>query len=466
MKLIQFSMNNLNFSKILFYATIIAVSLIISFGYGLYSGRSRNQIFHFVRGVKSDVELVIHERPNLFKARPIHFLQPARYDGSGVTVNQTGNDREELVFLSGFFENDLELRLIRRNGEIVARWIARFSEIFPDPSHLKNPPATDWNTDIDGAVALPDGSVVFSFEYAGLVKLDRCSDVVWTLAVQSHHSVELAEDGGFWVPGRNFHGTDQISPFPPFNPPFLEDTIMKISNDGTLISQISVPKLFFDNDLELILTSTGEPISSKSIWDNELVHLNKIAELTSDIADDFPLFKAGDLLLSLRKYNIILVVDPIKKTIKWWKNGPWNRQHEPEFIPGGKIIVFNNNIYRSAFGTSWDLSSLDIPRVSNIIELDPVTGKHRIIYGEKHDQELLSVLRGKHELMSHGGLLITEFEGGRILETDTSGQVIWEYINRYNQNEVAELTEARVYPANYFDVTDWSCEANSNQIGN
>ena len=83
---------------------------------------------------------------------------------------------------------------------------------------------------------------------------------------------------------------------------------MKISNDGTLVSQISVPKLFFDNGLELLLTSTGEAISSKSIWDNELVHLNKIAELTSDIADDFPLFKAGDLLLSLRKYNIILIL--------------------------------------------------------------------------------------------------------------------------------------------------------------
>ena len=68
--------------------------------------------------------------------------------------------------------------------------------------------------------------------------------------------------------------------------------------------------------------------------------------------------------------------------------------------------------------------------------------------------------------MSHGGLLITEFEGGRVLETDTPGQVIWEYINRYDQDEVAELTEARVYPVNYFEVTDWSCEANNNQMRN
>ena len=222
--------------------------MLFSFGYGLYSATSRNWIFDFVRSVKSDVETVIDERANIAKTRPMHFLQPARSHGSGVTVNKTGMDREELVFLYGFFENSNELRLIRRNGEIVVRWIVKFSEIFPDPYHLKKPPSTDWNTDIHGAVALPDGSVVFNFEYAGLVKLDRCSDVVWTLALESHHSVELAEEGGFWVPGRNFYDDDQISPFPPFHPPFHDDTIMKISNDGTLISQISVPKIWHEKE--------------------------------------------------------------------------------------------------------------------------------------------------------------------------------------------------------------------------
>ena len=88
-------MKNLNISKILFYATIIAVTLIISFGYGLYSGTYRNWIFNFVRGVKSDVEIVFDERDNLAKTRPKNFLQPARYDGSGVTVNKTGNDNDK-----------------------------------------------------------------------------------------------------------------------------------------------------------------------------------------------------------------------------------------------------------------------------------------------------------------------------------------------------------------------------------
>ena len=399
------------------------------------------------------------EKENLAGTRPKYFLQPARYEGSGVTVNKTGDDNNDLIFISGFFDDSNEIRLIRRNGEAVARWPVKYSEIFPDSSHMEYSPATDWNIDTHGALALPDGSVVFNFEYGGLVKLDRCGKVLWKLSLPSHHSVELAEDGGFWVPGRKVYSAEQPSPFPLLLTPFREDTIMKVADDGTLTTEISVPQLFFDNGLESLLTSTGESMDPNRKWDTEILHLNKIAELKSDIADDFPLFEAGDLLLSLRLYNMILVVDPHTLVIKWWKIGPWKRQHDPEFIPGGKILVFNNNSYSTAFGTP--LNMLDLPTESNILEIDPVTGQHRIIYGEDDNQKLFTLIRGKHEFMSHGGLLITEFEGGRLLETNSSGQIIWEYINRYNEDEIAELTEARIYPASYFDVKNWSCSASN-----
>jgi hypothetical protein len=53
--------------------------------------------------------------------------------------------------------------------------------------------------------------------------------------------------------------------------------------------------------------------------------------------------------------------------------------------------------------------------------------------------------------------LITEFEGGRVFETNRHSEIIWEYVNRYDEETVAEITEARVYPESYFDVSDWSC---------
>ena len=166
-------MKNLDSSKILFYATLGIIALSASFSYGFYSSSSRNWIAGIVNGVKTDITSVFAEKENLTGTRPKFFLQPARYEGSGVTIDKTGND--DLILISGFFDDSNELRLVKRNGEAVARWPVVFSDIFPDPSHMEYPPSTDWNIDTHGAVALPDGSVVFNFEYGGLVKLDRCN---------------------------------------------------------------------------------------------------------------------------------------------------------------------------------------------------------------------------------------------------------------------------------------------------
>jgi len=54
-------------------------------------------------------------------------------------------------------------------------------------------------------------------------------------------------------------------------------------------------------------------------------------------------------------------------------------------------------------------------------------------------------------------LLVTEFEGGRVIETNAAGEVVWEYVNRYSADEVAEINEARLYPENYFAVEEWAC---------
>ena len=450
-------MKNIELSRILFVFTCLSLIFICGIVVGAYQVFSLGILDY----VKDSVVIVYREIRTLTGTKPEHFLQPARYDGDGVTVNDVPEGREELVLLSGFFGETNELRLIRRDGSIVQRWPVQFSKLFPDTSHLVRPPATDWNVDTSGALALPGGSVVFNFTYGGLVKLDRCGEVVWTLQRPTHHSLERAEAGGFWVPSRRNHPKDSPSPFPPFMTPYMEDTLLKISDTGEVLAEISVPGLFYENGLEALLTSSGDLFTSGMIWDNEILHLNKIEELTSDIADDFPDFEAGDLALSLRNYNLVMVVDPDARKIKWWQIGPWYRQHDPEFRPGGTIAIFNNNIYRTVFGDGPDVSAPDIPRVSNVMEVNPATGERRIIYGSKKGQELLSVIRGKVELTPHDGVLITEFEGGRVFETDAAGNVIWEYINRYNSEEVAEIIEARIYPESYFSVSSWSCEGQS-----
>jgi hypothetical protein len=449
-------MKRLDLPKILFYLVLSGAVIGGTFVVGLYSGASRNVLYEAVTGVKDGIEnsvaTLIGEASTISGRTPRHFLQPSRYPRDGVTVNDPANDQRDLILVTGFAGDTNELRLMRRGGDVVARWPVAFSTIFPNPTHLteEQRPATDWNVDLHGALALPDGSVVFNFEWSGLVKLDRCGTVEWTVPRRTHHSVERAESGGFWVPGRRTHQSGP-SPYPPFEPPFWEDTILRVSDDGRVLSEVSMAGILYKNGLGSLLTA-GVRFSTEMEWDQELVHLNKIAELPSAIAGDFPMFEAGDLALSSRDQNLVMVVDKNADKVKWWRIGPWARQHDPEFKAGGTLVIFNNNTYEPADaprrGSQWP---------TNILEIDPATGHHRVLFGGKPGEEMMTVVRGKVELTRQGGMLLTEFEAGRVLETDASGKIVWEYVRHHNAKEVTELTEARVYPADYFTVQDWTC---------
>jgi hypothetical protein len=434
----------------------------IAFAIGLYSGYKQNAVFGLVTGVLTDVKLVYDESHNLLPGGdPTDFLQRARKPGAGVTVNRRANDGK-LVLLAGFFDGGNEVRLVRRDGSAVARWPVRFSRHFPDASHLSRKPGTDRNVDVHGALINPDGSIVFNYEYSGTVKLSKCNETVWVLAHPTHHSVEAAEAGGYWIPGQRLLSGAGLKEFSPFSRlrtdhTFTDDLILRVSEDGRIAEQRSVTRILHDNGLEALLTAGMTNFHPGDIvWDLELVHLNKIAELRSAVAGAFPAFRAGDLAISLRTQNLVLVVDPRDWRVKWHQTGPWLRQHDPRFHADGTISVFNNNAYNFELDRGLR-SNPATPRISNITKVHPATGRAKIVYGGNERQSFLTVIRGKHQPTAEGGFLITEHEAGRVFEVDAQGETVWEFINRYDADRVLELSDALLYPMEYFSVKDWSC---------
>ena len=150
-----------------------------------------------------------------------------------------------------------------------------------------------------------------------------------------------------------------------------------------------------------------------------------------------------------------MVVDPETLHIKWMQIGPWLRQHNPIFHGDGTITVFNNN----AFLVELDGVKLPLDSTvkSNIVRYDFTMNKDKVAYGALPDQHFATVVRGRHEASPNGGFIISEFEGGRVFEVDEDGALVWEYVNGFDEDNVAEITGAAIYPRHYFTDVDWAC---------
>lgn len=423
--------------------------LLLVFVYGVAVGTYQLFPFRILKLGIDSVQQVWAERNMITMARPDDLLEPARYPGEGLTRFDPDRAAPGLTLMAGFFGDRNELRLVDLDGTIVRSWPARYFEAFPQPSHIapeRLVPAREWNTNIHGSLALPDGSVVFNYNYNGTVKLDRCGGVVWTVPRMTHHALELASDGGFWVPARRY--VESVGELPLLEPPYEEDYVLKLSPTGEVLSELSVPKLMFDAGLLPLWLANGK-FWVKELPEIELVHLNDIEELSAEMAAAFPRFEAGDLVISLRQLNLVFVMDPDTREIKWRQTGPWIRQHDPDFRPDGTISVFNNNADDTTDGS--------ILGGSSIVVVDPESGAVTTRYGGTDQQPMYTHLRGAHQYLENGNILITEDGGGRVFEITPDDEIVWEYVNRYDEESVARVSLALRYPPDYFTVDDWTC---------
>jgi hypothetical protein len=433
--------------KRIFVVSLVLVLLAGAFLLGMYAQRQNLPPVPQLRAAYETLT-TIYDSDGSNTPRYQH-LQPTRGMGEGVTVNEVPDDGA-LVLMAGFFDEENQVRLVARDGTVVKKWSLDYFEHFPDEASRACELESPLRVDTHGALLTPQGEVVVNYEYCGTVKLDQCGELLWSIDGRTHHSLVLAEAGGYWILGRDQwlarRNPDRVPQIMDPGPDqlVLEDTILRVDEDGEVLEEISIPELMRDDGLEAYLTADGMSFrfSREDPW--ELVHANKVAELPSEIADAYPMFAAGDLVVSMRRLNLVMVVDPETRDVKWHQTGPWLRQHDPEFRPDGRISIYNNNLY---YHTSYADHRLlpDTPYDTNIMTVDPETGETEVRFGQAPGQEMLSVIRGDHELLDDDGMLITEFDGGRVLQVDADGQVVWEYVNQVDEDSVGEVTNASLY---------------------
>ena len=454
-------MARIDVSRVAFFLSAIAITISFTFLAGFYSYHYKNFAYRFIEATYADVKATFfppEDRPVEEDQAWRAHLQPSRGQDEGVTLNRRVGDGASILMV-GFFDDENQARLVARDGSVVAKWPLDFFEHFPDESARACKIKSPLYVDIHGAQLTPKGELVANYEYCGTVKVDHCGNVLWRLEEATHHSLTKAQGGGYWILARDeWQTAEQRDRFPPFSVAagtnkIFEDILLKVSEEGEVLERVSIPQLLYDSGLEALMTATGDDFTTGGSARKELVHTNKVAELSEELSDNFPLFSAGDLVLSLRELNLVFVVDGDTKRVKWHQTGPWLRQHDPEFMPDGRISIFNNNVYKTSYNGSYTRKGA--PLDTNIVAVDPVTGETEVIYGQKPGQEMLSVIRGQHELLDNGGMIITEFDAGRVLEVDSGGNLVWEYVNHFDDKFVGEITNAALYDFDYFTV-DWN----------
>ena len=302
-----------------------------------------------------------------------------------------------------------------RSGNQVHYWPIDYDMLDPDgPRNGHGQP--------HGLSVYSDGSIVVNFDLGdAIARLDECGNPLWVRQGVFHHLISQDDDGSLWTwEGENTSkGQFQF--------------IVNLDADtGNVIRKISL---------------VDDTIRKHNLWDefqlekdfkfrhfdydpdkkHDRFHPNDVEPLPERLADKFPQFNSGDLLVSFRNIDAVAVIDRNTANVKWINSGPWRRQHDPDFGEDGNITVFNNLAKR---GVS-----------SNILSIDPDSGTVTNNFNGGNPSFYTSNM-GVHQVKPNGHTLIVSSGEGRVIEVDEEGEIHFEYFNIVNEKSLGHVQNA------------------------
>lgn len=384
-----------------------------------------------LKDLKTYAEAEIYRRPN-------QHLRPRIHAGDGVVVSLPDRMEPGVTLLSGVFGQVLGFRLYAADGTLIHEWPIDFFTLAPEVMNHR------YHALIHGEHLYPNGDIVANFDGRRLVRFDRCGKIVWQNEDKPHHAVDIDDAGRIWTPlGATDYSRNGYIPFP-----YRLDRIGAFDPDtGAKLDEI---------DLSAILTGLDLPglIQPNPAEAEDLGHLNDVEILSATDAPAYPGFAAGDILLSIRNFDQIWVLDGQTRQVKWTFSGPMLGQHDPDFGPDGRITLFDNRPSGNPTGANDYLGGLG---GSRIISIDPVTKASTVLFASRPGQPFYSAYRGKHQRLANGNILIAETDAGRAIEVTPSGDIVWSFVNGWDDASVAWIMGATRYPASYAEALGAGC---------
>jgi hypothetical protein len=410
-------------------ASTVFVAALAAFGYGLAVERYQIWPFEWIRDCTYAVQSMVRFGELVPRGRRSE--APAGSPRQAITIHDaahTGNG--QFAFLgSDDAAHAYAVWLYDSSGRKVHTWHVDYRALDADGSAN--------GTDMPHAFMVrPDGSLLVSFDGGDVMaRLDVCSKPTWIREGIFPHAMTAADDGTVWVwraEGSHYAQYHYLLDFDPGTGAtirelgLIEDIVQRLG------PQAAVFGIRPDYPFQHI---KGDPENRSMV---DLFHPNDVDVLTAELAPSFPQFEAGDLLLSFREISLVAVVDPDTHELKWWNVGPWIEQHDPDFLPDGRISVYSNNPYRGR---------------SEILKVDPQT---RTIANDLYDGNVrfYSASMGSHQYLPNGNVLITVPDEGRVLLVSERGDPIMEFNNvssthpRFNEH----VENAVWLPPDYFSA--------------
>lgn len=350
-------------------------------------------------------------------------------------------------------DKTLSLRVVDMDGAIVHQWQPDWYQIWPDAPHVHrhHKPRGIPGTHIHGSKLLDNGDIIFNFENLSLVRLDACGEVVFKLPHLTHHSIFEDEQGDFWVPSQKYQ-TQPRSDLPNLTVPYKEDTVLKVSPSGEVLAEYSIVDILVKNGYDGLLYMSAKAGRHTKVK-GDLHHLNDVEVFPSTMSEG--VFKHGDVMVSLRNINTVFVFDPQSLAIRFISIGQYVRQHDPDFIDGNTISVYDNN----------NMAALEHEPQSRIVLQSALDSSLQSYLKPQDKLGFYTNIMGKHQWLANGNLLILESMNGRVFEVTPDKQLVWQYNNVIANESLVGIMEgaerlAPKYDRAFFSQLASRCDNN------
>ena len=407
-------------------ASFLVLLAIGSFFYGGYSATRKWAPWPLIQSTKTQIKELFQPSDAILETKslrydiPVATLQPERID-------------DRLLLVAGDVERRRTVvRVIDRTGRTIAEYPTLFENIWPngEGEFANGRPAKDMY--IHGLAMLPDASIVANLAHASTFRMDVCGEVRFRLENLGHHSVHLNDDGTLWVGAEEYFAEGPV-PYQFHRAPFRSWVLQKIDAEGETIVRIPLVDLLYENGLEGLIYQTSIDAGTVNVTGDTL-HLNDIESFPDDLEPGF--FGEGDVLISLRHGGVVLVFEESGRKVKFVSQGRFFAQHDPDFVSGDTIHVFNNRS-RDDQGK----------QVSRILSLTAPDGRIEPVFEPAPEHDFFTAIMGKHQVLDNGDSLVVEALGGRLLQFDRDGELVWRWSNRTGPERNNAVYDGILLPA-------------------